>query len=135
MKLNFFAKEGHRVTHPNADHIIGDSAKLVGRKNMKDGEGKFLKDGATKEAFSCDANSIEGRRIKKVFWRDESLWPADQETANALGVDFTILEYDEKDLEWKPAGSFSAPETDVSSRCFNASNDEWEYRESTSNYD
>jgi hypothetical protein len=109
MQLKFFARGDLLVTVPGFAPVVGQPQLRVGREFVRGDESKGIPPEypATKEPFVVDSNSPEGRRLKKLIQRDESLWAADQATAAECGVQFVELEF--KDSEWLPKPAVSKP--------------------------
>lgn len=77
-KLRFFAKADLLVTVPGTPTL-----KYVNRAS--DGKNAWP---AVEQPFAVDPNTDAGRRLVKLTRRDQSLFPADQFTANACGVPY-----------------------------------------------
>lgn len=105
MKLRFYAKRDLLVTMPgqsfirrNADTGAGGQAvKYVGRTHVPavieqaGGVERIVKaasNPATPDPFECDSDTPRGQRLIKMVRRDQCLWPADKETADACSVPF-----------------------------------------------
>lgn len=120
MKLKFFAKKDLLVTLPqqvilrgNADTgARGAPVRYVGREHITavlEKRGSELavveaaRNPAVPEAFECEADSDMGRRLVKIVRRDQCLWPADLETAEACGIKFVETKFvDGEHVEAKP---------------------------------
>ncbi len=96
MKLKFYARGDALVTIPNEQRIVGNPAEYVGRKRIKEGDNFAYP--ATRDPFVCPPEMAP--RLAKLTRRDNSLWPADKETAQACGVGFKKVEY--SGGEWIP---------------------------------
>lgn len=114
MKLRFFAKPGHfeRVPGPFTPvRYIGREPKEVGERTV------FV---ALEKPVEFDLDSTEGRQVFRQMrvQNPAPLWPADEATANAVGLPLPKLEYREgehhevKPVEVSAASSASegAPE-------------------------
>jgi hypothetical protein len=88
MKLRFYAREDLPVRYPGHIPRTGSPDNYIGREFAPPYRAK-------REAFECDSESECGRRLMKLTRRDGSLWPADEETAKACGVEFQDVEFNE----------------------------------------
>ena len=85
--LKFHSREDHLVREPLEHLYKGAVASYVGRRyDAKDNA--FV---ATAEPHVVDGKTDAGQRIALLCVRDGSLWPADKETAAALGVPFVPI--------------------------------------------
>jgi hypothetical protein len=107
MKLKFFAKAEH-VVHVPGPKRSGQLHNYVGRSFVLETDEKVAKETrvagqhrATKEAFAIDLRAPEADDLIRSAVQG-GLWPADAETAAAIGVPFTKLKYDESAYEWLP---------------------------------
>lgn len=102
MKLKFYAKPEHVVHYPGA-RFAGQIHNYVGRQFVVSDDPKAARregqNRATKEGFEIESESDEGR-ILTAYAKDGGLWPANAETAAAVGVKFTEVSYDESAFEW-----------------------------------
>lgn len=96
MRLAFYARGDLLVMKPGVWLTIGSPNQYVGRKH----DPALRAYPATKQPFEVEANSPEGRRLAKLIRRDQSLWAANEATAEACGVEFMDLEF--LDGEWIP---------------------------------
>lgn len=91
MKLKFFAREDLLVTVPGSRPMRGQAPEYVGRKFIP-GDGTVgAQFPASEKPYECEADSDEGRRLVLLTRRDSALWPADKETADACGVEFSAV--------------------------------------------
>lgn len=98
MQLRFYARGTGLVSLPGETRIVGQHPRYVGRAlKIIDGAAAWP---ASEAAHECDSASAHGARLLKRC-RAGELWPADEATAAACGVDFTALEF--ADGEWRPA--------------------------------
>lgn len=102
MKLKFYARESLPVRLPDFIPTSGSPDHFVGRHFIPPYP-------ALERPFECDSDSSVGRRLLKRC-RDElrqcgraPLWPADVETAAAIGVPFVAVEF--KDGAWVESGA------------------------------
>ena len=106
MKLRFYARGDLLVLHPNAIQLVGQPYRYVGRElvqmDVLDGEpnSKAAAYPATRHPAEFDSDSPEGRRLTKLIRRDQSLWAADEETAEACGVPFVPVSWSHG--QWRP---------------------------------
>lgn len=90
-KLRFLARDDGPngpmlVTVPGARPQDGQPPRYVGRRlQMVEGRPAYV---ATREPFECDSDTDVGRRLVKLVRRENSLVPADAETARECGVAF-----------------------------------------------
>lgn len=96
--LRFYAKGDLLVTEPGTAASTareGRPSRYVGRKLAMVGEGRqaVASFPATSDPYSCPANSPRGARLIKLTRRDGSLWPADEATARACGVDYVATRF------------------------------------------
>jgi len=111
MKLRFIAREDALATVPGSRASVGQSAHYVGRTYVapKDGKGGMYP--ATQEPheamfdMSKQDDVIRFNRYVKIAKRGD-IWPADQETAAACGVEFVQASF--KAGEWT-RGAAPAP--------------------------
>lgn len=87
MKLSFLAKDDLLVVEPGTAKYAGQQARYINRVWDEARHGFPAVD----TPFTCDSDSDDGRRLSKLARRDESLLPADVETAAFLGVDFVPM--------------------------------------------
>jgi hypothetical protein len=81
-RLKFYAREDQLVFVPYITVSAGAPERYVGRRF----DAKLRGYPATKEPFTCDADSNVGERLVLLTRRDSCLWPADDETAQACGM-------------------------------------------------
>lgn len=98
MQLKFFARGDLLVTVPGFSPVVGQAPAYVGRE-FKRIDGVAVHP-ATRDPFTVDSDTPEGRRLVKLAKRDASLWPADKATAEHCGLPFVALAFD--DGEWIP---------------------------------
>lgn len=100
-KLRFYSRDGLLVSFPNARNIVGQPMRYIGRELREivhDGAKRFAYV-ATAEPFEVDESTECARRLVKLTRRDSSLWPADEHTARACGVQLVKVAQDH-DGEW-----------------------------------
>jgi len=108
-KLKFYARADLLELVPDQALFVGNPPRYVGRAYVVvDGAASFP---ASKDAHECEETSAEAHVLKIRCRRDASLWPADKHTADACGVEFTPVDF--QDGEWiaaptKPALTVSA---------------------------
>lgn len=91
MQLKFYAREDQLVRMPGVGRgAPGQPVPYVGRAF----DAKTRGYPATEEPYAVDADSDSGRRLAELCRRDQSLWPADKETAEACGVEFVVVAFD-----------------------------------------
>lgn len=78
--------------------MVGQPKKYVGRKLAKLGNGMFA-DIATEHPFEIEEGTKSARRLLKLMKRENCLFPADEYTAQACGVDYVPITRDD-DGEW-----------------------------------
>lgn len=94
--LKFYARADLLEPVPNFTPSVGGFPRYVGRVPViVNGRCTWP---ATQEAFEVDSDSEDGRALIRVCSRDASVWPADQETASACGIEFKALDF--ADGEW-----------------------------------
>jgi hypothetical protein len=98
MKLQFHSRDGCLVTVPGAALAVGQPKRYVGRRLVKLKDGVYA-DVATEEPYAVEEGTKTARRLIKLTQRDQSLWPADEHTAEACGVPFTPVKQG-TDGEW-----------------------------------
>lgn len=110
MKLAFLAKAGLVCHWPAAVRQTGQIYNYVGR--TWDAASRVHKANAEPVAIDDEHQDADTRvraeRLKQLVTRDGSLWPADEATARACGVEFVPVEM--KDGEWQPKAA-AAPKT------------------------
>lgn len=89
MKLSFRAREDLLVRVPGMPPAIGQASMYVGREF----DAKTRGYPASKQAYEVESDSDEGRRLIKLVRREGALWPADEQTAKACGVEFVSVEF------------------------------------------
>ena len=125
MKHRYFAKPDHVVHYPGPRQS-GQIHNYVGRTFTLPENPKALVNGrpvagahrANKDAFEIDSGTNEAADLMRSA-QHGGLWPADADTAAAIGVPFTKLKYDEQAFEWcadeapaaKPAVASTKPAT------------------------
>jgi len=101
MQLAFYARAGHSVAWPNSA-ATGQPRRYVGRTFVpsldKETAGAFRAD---KEAAVVKAKDADAKDLMRACAKG-GLWPADEATAKACGVDFVKVEAD-ADGEWVAA--------------------------------
>jgi len=107
MKLKFFAKAEH-VVHFPAPRRAGQLHNYVGRQFVAHEEDKAARESrvagqnrATKDGLEIEAGTPEAE-ILCQYARQGGLWCADKATAEAVGVEFTPVKYDEAAFEFIP---------------------------------
>ena len=108
MKLRFYAKPGHVCHWPAAMRVTGQVYPYVGRDLVpgNPASGIAVSHPAKKEPVEIDDEHpdqdtrVRAERLKELTRRDGALWPADEATAAACGVDFVAVEM--RDGEWQP---------------------------------
>lgn len=100
MILKFCPKDDQMVAVPGTAQYAGQVARFVGREWSESIHG-FP---AASEPYECDSETDECRRLLKIARRDGALLPADQATADAIGVPFAPLKF-------KGGAWFAAPQT------------------------
>ncbi len=107
MKLKFYAKAGDCCPWPNSHHF-GQPRRYVGRQYTAPDESKGT--GATwpakKEPDEVESTTPDGEHLIRYCLKG-NLWPADEVTAAACGVDLPKLKQG-ADGEWVPEPSASA---------------------------
>lgn len=88
MILRFYAKEDQLVHVPGFHPLPGQFHEFVGRRFDFDKKSWP----ATSEPAQFDSESEPGRRLVALVRRDACLWPADEATAVACGVQFVAIE-------------------------------------------
>jgi hypothetical protein len=105
--LKFYAKSEHLVHRPGTK-MVGQVSHYVGRRfvRLDDAEGKKAgtagKHAALREPAMFADDSPEAPHLIR-YAQKGGLWPADAETAAAVGVPFTKVQFDEQQAEWVPA--------------------------------
>lgn len=102
MKLKFHAKFGHVVAWSDQNRV-GQPRRYIGRTTTQSTEG-FLHP-AVEAPVEIDSESREGMKVRRLFLIEQDggpLWPADEETANALGVKFQPVRFSKNINEWMP---------------------------------
>lgn len=109
MQLRFHPKPDMVVHWPGAK-FVGQVNHYVGRKTKSLDDGSIVHE-AQKDPAVVDSDTAEGRRLVKLCRRDGCLWPADQGTAQACGVEFVSVAQDKESGEWLPQAqaAVSAP--------------------------
>jgi hypothetical protein len=91
VQLSFLAREDQLVRVPGIGRgAVGQPVPYVGRVF----DAKTRGYPATEEPYVVDADSDSGRRLAELCRRDQSLWPANKETAEACGVEFVAVSFD-----------------------------------------
>lgn len=118
MKHRYFAKPDHVVHYPGPRQS-GQIHNYIGRTFTLPDNPKLLVRGrpvagahrANKEPFEIDSDTPEAADLMRSA-QHGGLWPADDATAQAIGVPFTKLRYDDDAFEWcadsAPARAVSA---------------------------
>ena len=99
MQLSFYARDDLKVTEPGIRRMAGAPPRYVGREFVGPSATAAAHHPATRTPFTCEQDSEDGRRLSKVCLRDGALWPANRETAAAVGVPFVDVEFAEG--EWR----------------------------------
>lgn len=92
MKLRFFARGTDKVSVPRSQRVE-QAPRYVGRSFVAPSPGKPAEHPATRDAYECELDSDRGRRLVALVRREASLWPADEATAVACGVEFVKTEF------------------------------------------
>jgi hypothetical protein len=93
MKLRFYAREGHVLRHPGAK-ARGTMLRAVGRSGRSSGigSGAVIELPSDSKTTDCEHDSPLGtlviRRCRQTP-DDPPVWPADEQTAQSLGIKFT----------------------------------------------
>lgn len=103
MGLKFLPRAGHMVPFA-AGNAFGQLSRFVGRSFKPSGQPGFA------GAYAADAEPVEvdpngedaAHLIRQARKNDPGVWPADEATAAACGVEFVKLSRD-SDGEWMPA--------------------------------
>jgi hypothetical protein len=111
MKLRFIAREDALATVPGSRVNVGQSAHYVGRTYLAPKDGKGASYPATQEPheatfdMSKQEDMARFNRYLKIAKRGD-IWPADEATAKACGVDYVPASF--KDGEWTRAAAAPA---------------------------
>lgn len=97
MLLKFYAKADALQRVPDFHPEVDQHDRYVGREHDPQNPGSFP---ATREPFTCEADSANGQRLKHLIYRDRDLWAADQETADYCQVPFVDVVF--QDGEYVP---------------------------------
>ena len=92
MKLKFYAKDDLMVAVPGTFQVAGQPARFAGRSPSVDADGN-VSFPATESGVEVDSQSELGRRYSKLARRDGALWAANKETADACGVPFVPVKF------------------------------------------
>lgn len=99
--LNFYARPGSAAFHPDNGRYIGAIHDIAGPGEEDD---RIL---AYREATRVPVKDPNAPRYKQLVQRDRALWPADEATARACGVEYVPVEFHVLDAardlgEWIP---------------------------------
>lgn len=110
MILRFYAKADLPVPLPGQSTTHGAPVGFVGRTQIMgtavNSKGDTVPQAgypATEKPYEVDSESDAGRRLRLICWRDESLYPADKETAEHCQVKFTDVVFSNGTWAEKPA--------------------------------
>jgi hypothetical protein len=97
MQLKFYAREDALVRRASIAPRIGEAARYYGR-TFDPGMRAYVAD---KEPFVVDSDNVHGEKCRKQCQKG-ALWPADEATAAAVGVEFVETMWDDGAVVAKP---------------------------------